>query len=409
MSSIAVVDDQSSRVQYYGQWSHDTLGSEDDVWDSTLSFAIEKGAGAVFTFQGTEVAVVGGILLDESAGAVPPASFVIDNGEPWTFTPPDSYNATWNNPLYDSSTLSDGPHTLNFTLLDSGSPWIVDLLLYNSTGSQNATATANAGPVTLVKTVFATPSRGATAAAGSVAAETAAVPVGAVVGGVVGGVVLLVCSALAFYFMYWKRRKASGGRPYHYHATDKADLFDGEDSKTHVYHYQRASDASTASFAQSTPRLSSYQNTVIEPYSPLPPVLARDSPTPTLNRIQNMPSLPRREASYATSAPSEYSASSMSRNTTYTVTNPDFDLGSDAHGAALSASSSLTVPAATLTPAERKAAEALTERRRNAQASVQQHTDSGYRFDSPGASGSGARHDAHADTPNDVPPVYSET
>lgn len=94
----------------------------------------------------------------------------------------------------------------------------------------------------------------------------------------------------------------------------------------------------------------------------------------------------------------------MSRSTTYTVTNPDAhpdaddddDATADGHGHA-----SLAVPPDALTPAQRKAAEALAERL----ATVQQHmdVDAGYRrFDDAeaGGSGSGAR--------GEVLPVYSE-
>lgn len=249
MSHIVVVDDRSERVKYYGPWTHDTVG--DDAWDATLSIASEKGAGAVFEFYGeqhtvrivlgggesdlmrstgTYVNVNGGILLKESAGPVPPASFAVDGGEPHTFTAPDSFNATWNNTLYGSDALADGSHTLNITLLGSGSPWLFDVFLYNGTEEATTTTTTAVATKTaavteqliVVNTVVATPS--ASIATPPAAASRAAVPVGPIVGGIVGGVTLLVCAAMAFYFLYWKRR--TRGRPYYYERTEKADLFD---------------------------------------------------------------------------------------------------------------------------------------------------------------------------------------
>lgn len=189
-----------------------------------------EGAGVMMLFTGTYVNVNGGILLEDSAGPVPAASFAIDGGEPHIYTAPDSYNAAWANNLYSSHALSDGPHTLNITLLGSGSPWVFDVFLYN--GTEEATTTTAAAVVarqaTVVDTitVAATPSEAASVPAP--AAPRADVPVGPLVGGIVGGVALLVCSVMAFYFLYWKRRGHGRGqeRPYSYQRTEKADLFD---------------------------------------------------------------------------------------------------------------------------------------------------------------------------------------
>ncbi|KAJ3553112.1 hypothetical protein NM688_g3791 [Phlebia brevispora] len=184
MSSYAIVDDQSSRVQYYGQWSHSTVDAN-AAWDGTVSIAFEKGAGAVFEFHGTEVAVVGGILIEESTRPVSPASFTIDGGKPWTYTPPNSYNGTFDNYLYDSNTLPDGSHTLNVTLLDDGSPWIFDLILYNMT-EPNATvaaaSSAAASQVTLITTVIAAPT-----GTSNTSPSKSNVLIGPIVGGIVGG------------------------------------------------------------------------------------------------------------------------------------------------------------------------------------------------------------------------------
>lgn len=188
-----------------------------------------EGAGVMMLFTGTYVNVNGGILLEDSAGPVPAASFAIDGGEPHIYTAPDSYNATWTNFLYSSGALANGPHALNITLLGSGSPWVFAFFLYNGTEeATTTTAAVVARQATVVDTitVAATPSEAA--AAPAPAAPRADVPVGPIVGGVVGGVALLVCSAMAFYFLYWKRRGHGRGqeRPYSYQRTEKADLFD---------------------------------------------------------------------------------------------------------------------------------------------------------------------------------------
>ena len=56
MSSYTIVDDQSSRVQWYGKWDHQSA-DEDIAWDGTLTASFGGGAGAVFTFRGMCVPV----------------------------------------------------------------------------------------------------------------------------------------------------------------------------------------------------------------------------------------------------------------------------------------------------------------------------------------------------------------
>ena len=52
MSSYAIVDEQSSSVQYYGSWEHDTVASAVGAWDNTVSASLGLGSGGVFTFRG---------------------------------------------------------------------------------------------------------------------------------------------------------------------------------------------------------------------------------------------------------------------------------------------------------------------------------------------------------------------
>lgn len=161
------------------------------------------------------MAVGGGVLLEDSDGPPGTSVFSIDDGEPWSFAPPNSYNGTFNNAFFASGPLADGNHKLNFTIVGQGSPYVFDFILYSLTTADEAAASSSSasGPQpTIITTIVAAPTGVPQAQSKS------SVPIGPVVGGVVGGVALLVSAIIAFYFLYWTGRRGRG-KPYYYHST----------------------------------------------------------------------------------------------------------------------------------------------------------------------------------------------
>ncbi|RPD55872.1 hypothetical protein L227DRAFT_656646 [Lentinus tigrinus ALCF2SS1-6] len=347
------------------------------VYNDTLSSTTAAKATVKIDFIATQIAIIGATLALPGAksDAGPVSSYVIDGSQNSAFLyQADVTNAT-DVTFFFSGTLSEGEHTLEIEVLDvtPETPFLLDAIaLRQPEGVTTTTAI-------WVSTVFATPSSATstpTDISGSVAHSGSSLPIGAIVGGVVGGVALLVAAAIAFYFLYWRKRH------YGYHGFSRDALFDADMEKDH---------------------LTSSAVPPAEHAAQIEPFLAPTS-TPQYSEYRDTPSASDQSSS-AAGAPHTYpppasgsvggrsaSSSASGSGRTLSVVNPE-------------------TAAVALTPAQRKAQEAK-QGSQPPNRPVQYHADSGVRFDGEGRpieSGGSGSQEAEAPPLADVPPEYSET
>jgi len=130
------VDDNESGVEYSPGWQLNTLES---YFMHTAHFSESPGSWVSCTFEGTLLSMFGPVTpLAGPEGEVFSASAVIDGSSPISLPPPRlnfqlSQNTSFNTPLFTSSLLSQGKHTINFTVSsDSAIPLFVDYFLIQS-------------------------------------------------------------------------------------------------------------------------------------------------------------------------------------------------------------------------------------------------------------------------------------
>ncbi len=341
----------------------------------------------------------------------PISAYSLDgNNDPSLFVPESSANNTLPVTFYYSPELADTQHTLNITVVSNNVNFLLDYILVGSTTTEDSAATpVGSGSASHIQPTIVTTIVAAPTSAAENTSSGSSLAVGPIVGGVVGGVALLVSAFLAFYFLYWKRRHGHG-RPYYYHSTSPGDalesgkyldLLDSQTTLTKLppetYESKPFSHSSDPPHPQPT-------------YSdlPYPPSSAAELSRPTFvapsvvssaryNTADNYePVVLYPLGSAGPISVGEYSASSASRSTrtsAFRIANPS-SRAEHVEGTA-------AVP---LTPAERKATEAGL---RSKPEDVQQHSDSGYRFDSGGESSSSGL--ISSQVPAESPPVYSES
>lgn len=109
MASL-IVDDRDPRFTYSSGWL--LGGGVESEFRSTSHGSIVSGSTAVFTFYGTSVILYGTV----SPNGPTFSSYSIDNGTAFQYTPPIPLNTIYQQPLYRSSSLKAGEHTLTVTV-----------------------------------------------------------------------------------------------------------------------------------------------------------------------------------------------------------------------------------------------------------------------------------------------------
>ncbi|KAI0735031.1 hypothetical protein C8Q76DRAFT_791614 [Earliella scabrosa] len=376
------VDDTNRAIQFsQNDWVFTSQASRDlglrGVFKDTLAATVVTGATIRIEFQAAQIVIVGATVALPGAqrNSGPLSSFVLDgsNNSAFVFRG-DVSNATAV-PFFVSPSLSEASHVLEITVLSATreSPFLFDQIAL--LGPEGVTTDSSD---TWATTTFAAPIPGATqgSTTGSAVTEDSGLPVGAIVGGVIGGVALLVATALAIYFLCWRRRRDSR---YGSAGFSNAAMFNGDREK--VYYPPTPADAGASQaepFLQHgpDPRYSQYSD---YPQYPASSAYSGYGGTPHASEFSATPVSPplvpppvgapvpvRASQAYP---PAPTSVSSAYSNTTRTLsvvneTEPE----------------SLGALARTL--AQRKAEEAM-QNDKSSQP-VQYHADSGVRFDSDG-------------------------
>ncbi|KIP10108.1 hypothetical protein PHLGIDRAFT_34058 [Phlebiopsis gigantea 11061_1 CR5-6] len=380
-TSYAFVDDQSPRITYDGPWFNEL--QVENAWNNTLSLANSSGSSATFKFNGNRVGVLGFVFFEDEANA-PISQYQVDDSSPSTFQPTKQQNGS-EVTFFLSPLLADGDHTLILELASNGAPFFIDAIAYNM--SSQPSTTSGASQPTIVTTVIETPS--STASSSGHTSSGSSDLVGPIVGGVVGGITLITCAWLAFYFLYWKRTRRRA--LYQYHTTSTHDDWDS-DTKPFRGSYGPPPRKSVFPYATA--------------YPPPPPSSTRSvsvystADFPQFPSPEPSPRAPSRQTSYAASAPdtaSSYSSSAPSASS------------ASSRGTVLTLVGAGTAPLRIAPKADSK--KALEAGAGDAERAVQQHEDSGLRFDVAGPSGTS--HDDGADkaavsVPEELPPGSSK-
>ncbi|KAJ7194212.1 hypothetical protein GGX14DRAFT_576533 [Mycena pura] len=130
------VDDNESGIEYSPGWQ---LNTSEPYFMHTTHFSESPGSWVSIAFEGTLLSVYGPVTPGPG-GEVYSAHAVIDGGSPILLPPPHlnlqlqpSPNTSFNTPLFTSPMLSQGKHTINFTVSsDSAIPLFVDYFLLQS-------------------------------------------------------------------------------------------------------------------------------------------------------------------------------------------------------------------------------------------------------------------------------------
>ncbi|KAF7373369.1 hypothetical protein MSAN_00546500 [Mycena sanguinolenta] len=133
---IYFIDDNDSRIDYSGNWTAETNNDEDF---GLSSHGGPAGSSFQLDFEGTYISVNGRIGND-SVNTATQASFSIDGATPVIFSAPYQTSVAYNQPLFQSSSLAQGKHSLVATS-QSGTLW-VDYILLQPDPTTNTTVLA---------------------------------------------------------------------------------------------------------------------------------------------------------------------------------------------------------------------------------------------------------------------------
>ncbi|KAJ7468616.1 hypothetical protein FB451DRAFT_1400977 [Mycena latifolia] len=130
---VYFLDDNDSRISYSGNW---TVEQDNDEDFGLGSHGGQQGCSFQLDFQGTSISVHGRIGND-SQGAATRASFSVDS-TPVVFSTPYQSSISYNQPLFQSNTLTQGKHTLVGTS-QSGTLWVDYFLVQPNPSTDNTT------------------------------------------------------------------------------------------------------------------------------------------------------------------------------------------------------------------------------------------------------------------------------
>jgi hypothetical protein len=208
-TGVTIVDDTNPGIVYKGTW---ITGGSPGEYDITTHGTDQAGSIAIFTFNGratfsevdtksfydlplhcpgTSIAAYGTL----GPGGTPITTYDLDNSALVVYSAPVVGDPVFNTLFYQSPVLSNGPHSLVITFLNSSGIYWLDYLLYMPSPTPNSSSLASGA---------ATSSAGVpTTTHASITAQSA--PVGVIVGGVLGGLLLLL--ALFSILLYYRYRQ----------------------------------------------------------------------------------------------------------------------------------------------------------------------------------------------------------
>ncbi|KAF7984902.1 hypothetical protein HWV62_10911 [Athelia sp. TMB] len=168
MSTIVRVDDTDTSINYSSNWVLITDLKNPQGYNHTQHLTRVTGSSATFTFNGTQIAVLG------SYGSTGPTSqYSIDDGPPTTFTPMfNTSSEIYSQVFYTSPVLDAGEHKITIALVSGDWYWFDEFQYVPSSASTHPKAKA---------------------------------PVGAIIGGVIGGVVVVL--GLLLLLLRWRKRR----------------------------------------------------------------------------------------------------------------------------------------------------------------------------------------------------------
>ncbi|KAG8760032.1 hypothetical protein FRC14_004262 [Serendipita sp. 396] len=186
-----IVDDRDLGVLYSGTW--DQSGTESEyLYTTSKTPKGPNGGTATFTFEGTAIAVYGTTDSNgRNGGNATHVAFTLD-GITTQYNGIPNSGAIKNVQLFSNQSLSNGKHTLSFTLLDANICYF-DYLVYTSKGGSGSGSGGDGN------------GNGGGGGAGN--GSSSKTNVGAIVGGVVGGIVVLVVLVLGLIFCLRKRKE----------------------------------------------------------------------------------------------------------------------------------------------------------------------------------------------------------
>ncbi|KAJ7453800.1 hypothetical protein FB451DRAFT_1100158 [Mycena latifolia] len=131
MSGVfVIVDEQDPDVRYSSGWGPTTAGSFE--YGGTMTAPGPQGATASYNFNGTSISVFGRIAPN-TKNTTTTLSFAIDAKFSNSITIYADPFAHFHHKLFGSSTLDDGPHTLEITLTNvTSSDVFLDYLIYEA-------------------------------------------------------------------------------------------------------------------------------------------------------------------------------------------------------------------------------------------------------------------------------------
>ncbi|KAK1225396.1 hypothetical protein PQX77_011666 [Marasmius sp. AFHP31] len=210
------LDDSDSGLAYIppGAWF---IGGSLEEYNFTTHGTRQAGAQMRFAFAGTGVDVYGTIY--DSLSALPASNrFILDGGDPVSWTAKTSPTAVYNTNMFRAHGLESGTHTLVMeVLMRDSETWIDYLEVSRATSSSVSTLTSAStpGPDTVTKTitVFTEDNRPTFSTVPTVSSKNTISP-GAVAGISVGGTLALVLALLFLLFCLRRRRVASNADPF---------------------------------------------------------------------------------------------------------------------------------------------------------------------------------------------------
>jgi len=154
------------------------------------------GSSLSFNFNGTGITVFGSIPASNATHAPPTAAYSIDAAAPVVTAEPLAPDPVLNQPLFSTSGLADGPHTLNVTVtnVQSASPFAVDYFIVKP-GTPSAAPSPSASVISPEKAISVTPSKSSSRATVGILA------------GVLGSIIFVLLCVVAFFIVIVRRRR----------------------------------------------------------------------------------------------------------------------------------------------------------------------------------------------------------
>jgi len=202
LSNVAMfVDDRDPSLVYTGNWRFDTADSDFRHTSRAADNTSEASLSIPFTGNGIQFY---GLINSGAVGDMLLAEFVLDSTSTTTYAPPaQTSDITYNNKIYDSGPLSQGPHNLVVTPKNNHLVWIDYLLVQQADATSTVQATGTSANPTLPTNLGTI----TTNSAGAVPKHSA-ISAGAVAGIAVAAVLAVLLLISLGVFLLRRRRRA---------------------------------------------------------------------------------------------------------------------------------------------------------------------------------------------------------